>query len=223
VIRRAYNHILGTGVGQSLTEAARPDTDYAASAAWQLRYATVMINDGWFHRPTVDDPDTLAREVKAGLAAMTDDNGDSVFRDVLLADEAYADPGPSTPKVIARPAQGQFPVTLRSPTRSLTSDTDNFEHRYEGFVAAAGPLFDEGGVEEMSIVDVLPTMLAALSEPLSPYFDGEVCSDILAESVDTTYLAEAEVPEARTKQDDVSAAARDEATEQRLADLGYLE
>jgi hypothetical protein len=127
--------------------------------------------------------------------------------------------------VIARPTQGRFPTTLGSPTGELTSHTENFEHRYRGIVAAEGPLFAEGGVEieGMSIVEMLPTLLAALDEPLSPTFDADPRLDLLADPVEPAYMDAQAVPAARTKQDDVTEAARDEATEQRLADLGYIE
>lgn len=223
LFRRVYNQLMGTAFNAVVNEAARPDPDFAATTAWQLRYACVYLNDDRFETPTVDDPDALAEEIRAGLAGLEDDEGEPVFRDVLTAAEAYADPGEWAPDVVARPAPGVHPTTLFSPTGGCVSPTDNFEHRYRGIFAARGPLFAaETTVEGMSIVDVLPTVLAALGEPLSPDFDGEVRGDALATDADVAVLDPADVPEPRTRdagRDDE----RETVVEGRLADLGYIE
>jgi predicted AlkP superfamily phosphohydrolase/phosphomutase len=228
LIRRVHNHIMGTAVGSKLESAASPEIDYPNSAAWQLRYGCIFVNDDRFDHPQVDDPDALRRELRDGLVDLTDGRGRPIFRDVLLPEEAYADPGPDAPDVICRPAQHCFPITLWSPTGGLTSPTDNYEHRYRGIVAAEGPAFADGDPDErdeirdMSIVDVLPTLLAALGEPLSPDFDGEVRRDLLApDTPDPAVLAPDEVPAARTREEDH--VERDAEVEARLADLGYME
>jgi arylsulfatase A-like enzyme len=114
---------------------------------------------------------------------------------------------------------------LESPTGGYASQTNNYNHRYRGLFAADGPLFADGEtVEGMSIVDVLPTAMAALGVPLSPEFDGEVRRDAFAGDVAASYLDPADVPEPRTRTDDrTDQSARDEAVEDRLEDLGYLE
>jgi predicted AlkP superfamily phosphohydrolase/phosphomutase len=223
VIRRVHNHIMGTRVGKSLHEAASPQIDYPNSRAWQLRYGCIFVNDDRFDHPRVDDPDALRREIRDGLADLTDEEGNSIFRDVLLPEEAYADPGPHAPDVIARPAPGCFPTTLWSPTGGVTSSTENYEHRYRGIFAARGPLFGSGDVEEMSIVDVLPTVMAALGEPLSPAFDGEARVDVFADPVEPTTMDPDEIPTPRTREDDLGGENRDDTVEKRLEDLGYIE
>ncbi|WP_101297453.1 alkaline phosphatase family protein [Halegenticoccus soli] len=225
LIRRVHNHIMATEVGSSLASAASPRIDFPNSRAWQLRYGCVYVNDARFDHPTVDDPDALRREIRDGLRELTDEDGRRIFRDVLLPEEAYADPGPDAPDVIARPAPGFFPTTLWSPTGGVTSPTKNYEHRYRGIFAANGPLFAGGGetIEGMSIVDVLPTTLAALSEPLSPEFDGEARLDALADPAEPTVTDPVDLPRPRTREDALDGGARDGAVEDRLADLGYIE
>lgn len=225
LIRRVYNYIIATDVGQSLQAAAEPDIDYPDSTAWQLRYGCLYVNDDRFDHPTVEDPDALRRELRDELADLTDDDGEPLFRDVLLPEEAYADPGEWAPDVIARPAPGRYPTMLESPTGGYASETNNYNHRYRGIFAAEGPLFADGGtVEGMSIVDVLPTVMAALGVPLSPEFDGEARRDVLADGVEVTYRDPEDVPEPRTRDDsERDQSARDDAVEDRLEDLGYLE
>ncbi|WP_129115812.1 alkaline phosphatase family protein [Halegenticoccus tardaugens] len=224
LIRRVHNHIMGTAVGASLESAASPQIDFPNSRAWQLRYGCVYVNDDRFDHPTVDDADALRREIREGLRELTDDEGRRIFRDVLLPGEAYENPGPDAPDVIARPAPGFFPTTLWSPTGGVTSPTDNYEHRYRGIFAANGPLFAGGeAIEGLSIVDALPTILAALGEPLSPEFDGEARLDALAEPAEPSVLSADEVPRPRTRPGDLDGTDRDGAVEDRLADLGYIE
>jgi predicted AlkP superfamily phosphohydrolase/phosphomutase len=221
-MRQAYNYIIATEAGQSLQEAATPTIDYPNSRAWQLRYGCVFINDDRFDHPTVDDPRELTAELQDRISALTDENGNDLFRAVLTADEAYNDPGEWAPDLIARPAPGHYPTTLESPTGGYASDTNNFNHRYRGLFAARGPLFDSGDVEGMSIVDVLPTVMHAVGKPLSPEFDGKARTDVMSEGRQPTYLSADDVPtpQTRGRLDDT---ARDQAVEDRLADLGYLE
>lgn len=223
-MRQVYNYIIATDVGQSLQAAAEPEIDYRESEAWQVRYGCLYINDERFDHPTVDDPDALRRELRDELAELTDETGDELFRDVLFPEEAYEDPGEWAPDLVARPAPGCYPTMLESPTGGYESDTNNYNHRYKGLFAAQGPLFDDGGnVEGMSIVDVLPTVMAALGVPLSPEFDGEVRDDVLVDGVEVSYLDSGDVPSPLTRDDmEADQDARDDAVEDRLEDLGYL-
>ena len=224
-IRQVYNYIIATDVGQSLQEAAEPDVDYPNSAAWQLRYGCLYINDDRFEHPTVEDPDALKQKLRDELADLTDEEGDPLFRAVLLPDEAYASPGEWAPDVIARPAPGCYPTMLESPTGGYASQTNNYNHRYRGIFAARGPLFaDDGSVEDMSITDVLPTVMAGLGVPLSPEFDGAVRKDVLADDKEFRYREPEAVPAPRTRDDSTTdQAARNDAVEDRLEDLGYLQ
>ena len=224
LIRRVYNYIIGTSVGQSLQAAAESDVDYENSLAWELRYGCVFINDERFDSPTVDDPAALRAELKEELQTITDPDGEPAFRAVLTAEEAYNDPGEWAPDLIARPAPGCYPTTLDSPTGEPVSPTNNYNHRYRGLIAATGPLFTDGTVEGMSIVDVLPTMLHALDEPVPADADGVARQDMLTVDRDVRTRPTVDVPEPRLRSsDDTSQSERDDAVERRLADLGYIE
>jgi len=220
-MRRVHNRILGLDWGTSLQTATRPDPDYPRSTAWQLRYATIYLNDDRFDSPTVEDPDSLRETIRDGLKNLADEEGNAVFRDVLLPEEAYNDPGPHAPDVIARPAPGHHPLRAWSPQGGVTSPTTSFEHRYRGIFVGDGPLFQGESVEDMSIVDVLPTVMTALGHSVSPDFDGEARVDLLDDDVEPSVLDPGELPEVHLRTDDD--AEREAVVEERLADLGYME
>lgn len=224
-IRQVYNYIIATDVGQSLQAAAEPDVDYPNSDAWQLRYGCVYVNDDRFDHPTVDDPDALRTQLREELSSLTDDDGEPLFRDVFFPEEAYADPGDWAPDVIARPAPGCYPTMLESPTGGYASETNNYNHRYRGIFGATGPLFATNErIDGASIVDILPTVMAALTEPLSPEFDGSVIRDAFVGDIDVEHRDADAIPAPRLRSDDeTDQRARDDAVEQRLEDLGYLE
>jgi predicted AlkP superfamily phosphohydrolase/phosphomutase len=224
--RLLHNRLMGTNVGARLQSAARPDVDYANSRVWQLRYGCLYLNDDRFANPQVTDEEReeLQAELVSQLSEMDDEDGDPLFRDVLTPEEAYADPVDDVPDVLPRPAPGNFPITHWSPTGGYTSPTESFEHRYRGIVAARGPLFASGDVEGMSIVDVLPTVMAALGEPLSPEFDGKARTDILADAPSVTRLDASAIPAVRVEgETDQQREEREDVVEERLADLGYME
>lgn len=224
LIRRVHNHIMGTEVGEALHSAANPDVDHSQSLCWQLRYGCLYINDDRFEHPTVTDPDALRAELITELANLETEDGTKLFRDVLSAEEAYADPGEMAPDVIARPNQHHFPTTLWSPTGGYSSRTDNFEHRYRGVFVADGPGFTSGSVDGLSIVDVLPTILALLGEQLSPKFDGRPAIDVLARSELPPERPTSEIPSPLLDEAlSVSDETREGIVEDRLEGLGYLE
>lgn len=224
--RFVHNRLMGTDVGARLQSAARPDTDYAASKVWQLRYGCLYLNDDRFASPqiTEEEADALQAELIAGLEELETKEGDPIFREVLTPEEAYTNPIDNVPDIIPRPASGHFPITHWSPTGGYTSPTDSFEHRYRGIIAAHGPMFESGDVEDISIVDMLPTIMGALGEPLSPDFDGEVQAELLADPPELRWRDKSEIPRARVASEtDSEREKRESVVEKRLADLGYME
>jgi predicted AlkP superfamily phosphohydrolase/phosphomutase len=221
LMRRVHNRILGLDWGTSLQTATRPDPDYNRTTAWQLRYATIYINDDRFDSPTVEDPGPLREKIRDGLRDLTDEDGNDIFRDVLLPEEAYNDPGSHPPDVLARPAPGHHPLRAWSPQGGVTSPTTSFEHRYNGIFVGDGPLFRDGTAEDLNIVDVLPTVMAALGHPVSPDFDGEAKIDLLKDPVEPSVLDRGELPSVHLRTDDD--AEREAVVEERLSDLGYME
>jgi predicted AlkP superfamily phosphohydrolase/phosphomutase len=223
--RLLHNRLLGSGLGDRIHEASTPNINYAESIAWQLRYGCLYLNDDRFVSPEVsaNQRERLQQELISELQNLTVD-GEPVFRDVLTPKEAYADPMPEMPDVISRPASGFHAITHWSPTGGYTSPTENYEHRYRGLIAAEGPLFGTGEIKGMSIVDLLPTLFAAMGEPLSPEFDGSVQPELLADEPTVSYLDPDAIPTPQVQRESQAEQAEREAVvEERLADLGYME
>jgi predicted AlkP superfamily phosphohydrolase/phosphomutase len=223
--RLLHNRLLGSELGERIHDASTPDIDYAESTAWQLRYGCLYLNDDRFKYPNVSDEQRkqLQEKLVSDLRGLTVD-GERIFRDVLTPEEAYSDPISDMPDVVSRPAPGYHAITHWSPTGGFTSPTENFEHRYRGLIAAEGPLFGTGQIEGMSIVDLLPTLFAAIGEPLSPKFDGTVHSELLSTDPDLSYIPQKDIPEPRIQtESQEEQKEREEIVEERLADLGYME
>lgn len=201
-----------------------PEVDFNCSTAWQLRYGCLYLNDDRFVSPTVGDAEEVRRELRDEVAALTDENGAQIFKHVALSEEIYDHPGEMTPDIIARPAEGYLPLRAFSPTDSYIKtepETPKYDHRYEGVLAAKGPLFDtSASVENVSILDIFPTILHALGEPLLPDFDGRAQLELLSTHEDPRTRNAAQVPTPRTRRTETE---RKETVEKRLADMGYLE
>jgi len=224
-LRVLYNRLLGSEIGSRIEDAAQLNIDYQNSKVFHLRYGCLFINDERFENPQVtgDDVTELRDELVSQLETLTNGEGERIFREVLTADEVYADPGEHMPDIVPRPASGHHAITHRSPTGGYTSPTSSHEHRYRGIFAAKGPLFESGEVQNMSIVDVLPTVLAALGEGVSPDFDGDVRMDTLSRTSDPNRLSRDDLPTPSVENEtERQREERNDAVEERLSDLGYM-
>jgi len=217
LMRRVYNRVIAFDVLDDVRDAASFEPEYSESRAWELRFGSIHINDEYFDSPAVEDVETVRQQLIDDLESLTYE-GSPVFREVLQGEEAYENPKPGTPSVIARPNQGIYPLTFRSPTGDVLSPTDTFEHRYRGIVAAQGPMFEEGAsLEGMSIEDVLPTVLHALGNPVPNEMTGTIRHEILSEDRDVARCDSSAIPRPQTKNADI-----ERNTEERLEDLGYI-
>lgn len=217
LMRRIYNQVIAYDVIDGVRDAASFDINYSESQAWELRFGSIHINDEYFDSATVNNVEALREELIADLQSLVY-QGKPVFREVLPSEEAYDSPKPGVPSIIARPAEGVYPLMFKSPTGDIVTPTDTFEHRYRGIIAAQGPLFKGNiTVENMSIEDVLPTILHALREPVPKEMTGVVRTDILQTGRDVVTAEDSLVPEPQTRDSNI-----DRNTEERLEDLGYI-
>lgn len=229
ILRTAYLRVASTDGGELLGDVVdfNPDVDYESSRAWQLRYGCLYVNDDRFDAGTVPDPETLRSDLRDGLTSLTDGDGNQVFETVAPPEEVYADPDPERrlPDLVARPRSGYLPLRAFSPTGDPVIDKPghaHYDHRYRGLVAADGPLFaSRTNVEGASLVDIVPTLLHALGEPLLPDFDGEARTELLATACEPTFRNESDVPTPKTRTGEVSD--RETAAREQLRDLGYME
>jgi predicted AlkP superfamily phosphohydrolase/phosphomutase len=102
------------------------------------------------------------------------------------------------------------------------------DHRPLGIFAASGPRIARGSADELSLLDICPTMLALLDEPVPDDLDGTVARDALS----PRWLSAHPVRGGRSARRAASATARPsgdlppeeaDAVASHLKDLGYIE
>jgi len=220
VLRSGYDLISGTSYGQNIVEAAKLTVDYPESLAWDIRDGCIYINDNDFEKPQISETDEVRDQIISEIEAINSDSERPIFRDVVTSADAYAAPDENTPDIIARPAPNYVITEARGPSGEMISKCDKFDHRYRGVFAADGQLFEEKRtIEGLYLEDVLPTLLHALNQPVAPDFDGTVSKDVLRTNETPSVLSMDDVPRPRLSGTENA----DDAVEERLADLGYIE
>lgn len=203
---RAYTSVRSTGEGISINLAGREPQG--------------VVDPG--------DYDRLRDELADRLSAFVDPGtGRHPVARVLRREEIFK--GPHTdlaPDLILQAA----PLFSLSHARSVVEDADwlSGEHRIEGVFAAAGPGVDPGALDRtpLQLVDLAPTILAAVGAQSSTRHSGTALSAVVGESA-ARVAAEAgsSPPRARVSEgtgDDLNAREADE-VEEHLRGLGYLE
>jgi predicted AlkP superfamily phosphohydrolase/phosphomutase len=173
---------------------------------------------------TVDpaDYETVREKVMDALDGFSDpDSGQKPFRRVLRREEVFKGKYAETaPDVLLEPA----PLYSLTHARTMAEPADwlSGDHRPEGVIAAAGPRVSADSLAEPALlVDMAPTILAALEVPTSVEHDGRVLAKLVGE--------EASVAAARASSTEVGPGDEgldaDEAAEveEHLRGLGYLE
>lgn len=212
-------------ITEEIADAQNITIDHSRSVAWDIRDGCIYLNDERFADPQVDadEREAIINELINGLSDITLNDGRPAFRDVVRADKVYASPSGMVPDILARPARGVKPAQTQAAGEGYVTSTTKWEHRYDGIFAASGPLFESSAtVERMNLIDVLPTLLHALDQPISPRFDGEVYTDVVATTRDPLVLDENNLPLALTSSDDESQPGTEDVVKERLEDLGYV-
>jgi predicted AlkP superfamily phosphohydrolase/phosphomutase len=127
----------------------------------------------------------------------------------------------TAPDILLEPA----PMYSLTHAKSMVEDADwlSGDHRMDGVIAASGPRVQADAFAEPALlVDMAPTILAALGVPTSVKHDGQVLSAVVG---DEASVAAAGVREPEAAADDTTGLAEDEAleVEEHLRGLGYLE
>lgn len=217
---KVYRRVRDAGYGESFSGMADLEVDYQSSLAWDLRDGCIYVNDQRFDHGTVTNPNEIINEVVSVLSNLTDNSGNPVFSEVAPADSVYEEPSNDSPDVLVRHAPHRLITTARNPSGGIVSESSKFGHRYDGVFVGSGPLFgDSHTIRGLKLEDVLPTVLHALGQPLSPDFDGSVALKALRTDQNPAFLSEEEIPEPRTRETNQA----DETVEERLEDLGYIE
>lgn len=128
----------------------------------------------------------------------------------------------TAPDIIMEPAQHYSLTHAKSPIED--ADWLSGDHRIDGVIAAAGPrVGPDAFAEPAFLVDVAPTVLAALGVTPSVKHDGQVLSKVVG--TEQAAAAPSAPAEAGTDEGDESGLDADEAAEveEHLRGLGYLE
>jgi predicted AlkP superfamily phosphohydrolase/phosphomutase len=182
-----------------------------------------------------EDGAGLMGELIAGLTAITDPiTGEPVFAGANKREEIYSGPyAHLAPDVVLDPWSAGYRVSpsrtgrdaLVSPPAPLSGVEAAWsaDHRPLGIFAAAGPRIAAGATDELSLLDVCPTVLALLERPVPDELDGRVAQEVLAPSflqdhpIQTGHAMAERVAEEGFSEEEATAVAS------HLKDLGYIE
>ena len=171
--------------------------------------------------------DEIAEQLRAETILWPDGRRTAMFPEVLKAEELYRctrDDNPDLPDLLLSPEPGLAVVRkIRGarPVRWCSESRLEGTHRVEGIVALGGPNVRRGEAIEGNIVDITPTVLAALGLRVPIDMEGRV----LGEAFDQELIVEREPP-VRKQLEEHEAVYSDrerEILEKRLSELGYLE
>ncbi|HZB03066.1 MAG TPA: alkaline phosphatase family protein [Actinomycetota bacterium] len=197
----AYTSIRSTGEGVSINLAGREAEGIVDPADFESTRDRIMeALDGF------TDPDT----------------GRKPMQRVLRREDVFTGRFAETaPDIVLEPA----PLYSLTHAKSMVEDADwlSGDHRMDGVIAAAGPGIGTGALAEPALlIDMAPTILAALGTPASVKHDGQVLSALVG---DEAKVAGPGMREATEGAADETGLAEDEAleVEEHLRGLGYLE
>jgi predicted AlkP superfamily phosphohydrolase/phosphomutase len=173
---------------------------------------------------TVDpaDYETVRDKIMDALEGFLDpETGQKPFRRVLRREEVFTGRYAETaPDILMEPA----PLYSLTHARSMAEEADwlSGDHRPEGVIAAASPLVSRDALAEPALlVDMAPTILAALGVPTSVEHDGRVLPELVGQEAS---VAAAGATSAEAERGDEGLDADEAAeVEEHLRGLGYLE
>jgi len=197
----AYTSVRSTGEGVSINRAGREPDGIVADNEFEATRDKVMDALDSFR-----DPKT----------------GKSPFKRVLRREDVFQGRFAETaPDILLEPEHLYSLTHARTPIED--ADWLSGDHRMEGVIAAAGPRVQPTAFSDPALlVDMAPTILAALGVPASVKHDGQVLSALVGDEAE---VAAAGVRETGAQTESESGLAEDEAleVEEHLRGLGYLE
>jgi predicted AlkP superfamily phosphohydrolase/phosphomutase len=207
------------------------NVDWSQTSAYSMGHVgQVYLNKiGREPHGIVSEADYFQRrqEVIDVLRELQDKDGRSLVSKIIVREETYhgpyADLGPDIHLVLDDYNMIAFPLFATNGhviTRQIRGDSGC--HRREGIFIANGPAIQQGyELPDASIVDLAPTILHLLGEPVPRAMDGQVLSQIFANPSEVTYEDAGPGATVAGGHDELS---EDEAAqvEERLRSLGYL-
>ncbi len=215
--------------GDSLSRFAA-EIDWEHTSAYCHGTNAIRVNLAGRERSGSVSPDQygdVVQALKARLLEVKDPEGDRVIHRVCHRNELYT--GPETDNaadvLIADHddsvwfyySEGEVPGAVFEPSGWASGN-----HKSDGLFLAIGPDIKPGArVDDANIVDILPTLYAALGEPIPDDVDGRILRTIFRPGhVQRPLWREAE---AWTRAAGTQSTANDSAITERLQGLGYLQ
>ncbi|UHQ95334.1 alkaline phosphatase family protein [Haloterrigena alkaliphila] len=200
------------------------DVDYDRTVAFVHGSGCLYINDTERFNKGVVDPSQipdLKAELTDLLESVTDDDGEPML-EVADGNELFPTDDDS-PDLIVK-GRGVY-EERNALTDSVTGDTGTYaaSHRKEGIVLCRGPSIEAGAtLRGARVVDIAPTLLHGIGEPVPKNADGRVLFDAFDEDA---VPASTKVERTGVSKDDRDEAVDDDFTEveDRLKGLGYME
>lgn len=205
------------------------DIDYSGSKAFVRGDGSLYINrTDRFDDGVVDpaDADALKAELTELFERFTDPETGEKVLEVVDGDDIFPEDDESPDLVIETEGVYRTHTPL---TDEAIFDTQDMaaSHYPEGIMLTYGPDVDAGGhIRDANVVDVLPTLLHALGEPVPSDVHGEVLRSVFEPGSDPH---ERDVTYGDATADDGPSAAADgdgetaESVEDRLRGLGYID
>ncbi|HEX9891989.1 MAG TPA: alkaline phosphatase family protein, partial [Actinomycetota bacterium] len=149
--------------------------------------------------------------------------GRSPFASVKKREDVFTGRHVDTaPDIVLEPA----PLYSLTHARSPIEDADwlSGDHRMEGVIAAAGPrVAPDAFAEPALLVDLAPTILAAVGAPASVKHDGQVLSAVVGDEASVAAAGERPSEPPAPEDDSGLDAGEAQEVEEHLRGLGYLE
>jgi predicted AlkP superfamily phosphohydrolase/phosphomutase len=176
---------------------------------------------------TKDTYQETRQQVISALQELTGSDGHPLVSKIILREESYhgpyAEKGPDLHLVLDDYRAIAFPLFATNGqiiTNQIRGDSGC--HRREGIFIASGPdIQGESPIPAANIIDLAPTILHLLGQPVPRMMDGRVLTQICSSSRDVTYIDEGDLDDPLESKGALS----DEETaqvEERLRSLGYL-
>lgn len=204
--------------------------DWSRTVAYSMGHVgQVYINVAGRQPHGIVPPDDYLRvrgQVVETLKGLTDENGRSLLTRVIPSEAAYHGPhsseGPDLHLILDDYNMIACPL-FATEGRVLTNQIrgDSGCHRAEGIFIACGPAFRQGvELPQANILDLAPTILHWLGEPVPRIMDGTVLNHIFVQPTPVQYAEQEEYVNGTAEK---SLSATESAqVEERLRSLGYL-
>ncbi|SDD47653.1 alkaline phosphatase family protein [Natrinema hispanicum] len=205
------------------------DVDFKETVAFAYGPGHVYVNDVDRFDNGIVEPseiDSIKRDVEATLMEASDPETGEQVLNVYDGDDLFpTDPDAPDLVVVGR---GEYEQKAKLPDNVFESAGDKAAgHRSQGVFLGWGPDIAPGGApDDASVVDIAPTVLHDVGEPIPEHADGHVLQSVFAsnspqetQSVTTQLYGD----EATEKSVEKNSNERFDGVEDRLRGLGYIE